>query len=175
MLGPVNLTLPAGGTITRQRTQAVPGSAAPGVYTYIGYVGVYSNVKLDSSFFTYTKLASGDRGAWVDEWSNYGESFEPWMTVALTEPLPQIYALKSAYPNPFNPQTTIRYDLPQAGSVKLQVYDLLGKKVADLVGGLVPAGSHQVVWQTRDLPSGLYVLRMQAGEFQAVQKLVLMK
>ncbi len=175
MIGPVNMILAPGATMTRLRTQNVPGSALPGTYTYIGYAGVYSGVKWDSSYFNYTKLSTGN-GLAVSDWDNYGESFEPWMTkLAAQTDIPADFRLAGIYPNPFNPNTTISYDLPRDAQVNLTIFDPLGRAVATLVSGQVPAGSYQVVWKAADLPSGVYLLRLQADEFQAVEKLVLMK
>jgi hypothetical protein len=178
MLGPVNLTMPASYTIQRQRTQNVPSTAPAGTYTYRGYVGIYSNVKWDSSSFNYTKLSTGD-GALVTNWDNTGESFDEWLTdpsssLAASD-LPATFALHSAYPNPFNPRVTLNYDLPQNSRVTLEVFDLMGRKVATLVDGEIAAGTHQLNWDASHLASGMYLLRMEAGSFQATQKLVLLK
>ena len=82
---------------------------------------------------------------------------------AESEELPTEVALLGNYPNPFNPETTIRYALPQAGNVRLAVYDLLGQEVAVLVDGSRPAGHHTVRFDGDDLPSGSYVYRLQVG------------
>ena len=76
--------------------------------------------------------------------------------------------LYSAAPNPFNPRTTIRFDLPAAGQAQLSVYDLAGRLVRVLVEGEIPAGSHEAVWDGRDStgrssPSGSYLARLVAG------------
>ena len=178
MLGPVNITQPAGGTITRNRNQNVPGSAMAGTYYYIGYVGVYSSVKWDSSYFTYTKLAAGDGASRVDNWDNWGESFEPWMTSGETLPaqqIPQEFALRDAYPNPFNPVTTLTFELPQASLVKLEIFDVQGRKVADLINGMRDVGIHHAIWDASTQASGLYFYRIKAGEFNAVRKMLLVK
>ncbi|RJP82708.1 MAG: right-handed parallel beta-helix repeat-containing protein, partial [Candidatus Zixiibacteriota bacterium] len=74
VLGPLELTLPVGASLTRQRTQNVPGGAPAGEYWYQGRVGVYPDTISDSSGFAFTKLTTGD-GAFVSNWNNYGESF----------------------------------------------------------------------------------------------------
>jgi len=178
MIGPVNLILAAGGTIQRNRNQNVPGSAAAGTYYYTGYVGVYSSVKWDSSYFTYTKLAAGDGGSLVNNWDNWGDSFAPWMTAEGTTPIasvPQEFALRDAYPNPFNPAATLTFELPQASFVRLDVFDLQGRKVAELVNGMRVAGIHHAVWDASGQASGLYFYRMKAGEFNSVGKMMLVK
>ena len=79
------------------------------------------------------------------------------------------------YPNPFNPETTIRYALPQGGNVRLAVYDLLGQEVAVLVDGSRPAGHHTVRFDGDDLPSGSYVYRLQVGEEVVARTMTLVK
>ena len=73
----------------------------------------------------------------------------------------------SVFPNPFNPSTEIRYDLPRAGHVSLRVYDLLGREVAVLKDGFVEAGTHRVTFDGSDLASGVYICRLQAGNYRA--------
>ena len=91
------------------------------------------------------------------------------------DPLPHEYALYQNYPNPFNPVTQIRFDLPQAGSVKLVVYDLLGRRVAALVEGKVGAGQHQVSLDASNFTSGIYFYRLEVGSFMQSKKLVVLK
>ncbi|RJP78638.1 MAG: hypothetical protein C4524_06395, partial [Candidatus Zixiibacteriota bacterium] len=121
LLGPLSLTMPAGANVTRQRFQNVPGTAAAGTYTYVGYVGTYPDTKWDSSAFTYTKLTTGD-GEWVSDWTNWGESFEPYLTKVELASVPEVFDLKQNYPNPFNPATTISFSLPEISRVSLKVY-----------------------------------------------------
>jgi hypothetical protein len=170
MLGPIALNMSPGATITRQRTQNVPGRAIPGIYAYIGYVGAYSAVKWDSSFFTYTKLASSD-GPAVSDWSGSGEDFSSDETIIT----PHSSLLASVMPNPFNPSATITFALPQAERVILSVYDLSGRRVAELVNGRQEAGQHRVNFDGSNLASGIYLYRLSAGNYAATGKMVLMK
>lgn len=94
--------------------------------------------------------------------------------------IPDNYALYDCYPNPFNPSTTIRYDLPQDTRVALVIYDVLGREVCQLVVGHETAGEKAVVWDGKDgygrtVPSGIYVYRLQAGEFSQVKKALFVK
>ncbi|MBL0061654.1 MAG: T9SS type A sorting domain-containing protein [bacterium] len=89
--------------------------------------------------------------------------------------LPLEFALNPAYPNPFNPTTSISYSLPEAAQVLLQVFDVNGREVATLVNGTMNAGTHSVTFDAANLSSGIYFTRMNAGSFSASQKLVLMK
>ncbi len=91
------------------------------------------------------------------------------------EELPTEVELSRNYPNPFNPQTTIDYALPQAGDVSLIVYDMLGREVEVLVDGPKTAGRHTVRFGANDLPNGVYVYRLAAGEKTIVRTMVLVK
>jgi hypothetical protein len=106
--------------------------------------------------------------------------------VALPAPVqiqtrPEQYALGNNYPNPFNPATTIKYALPEAGFVKLEVYNVVGQVVRTLVAGQQNAGRYLVQWNASDdsgrsLSSGIYFYRLQAGsEFLEVKKMLLLK
>jgi len=87
---------------------------------------------------------------------------------------PSSYSL-SSYPNPFNPSTTIAFDLPKAGHISLRVFDLLGREVAVLKDGLVEAGSHRVIFDGSGLASGIYFARLDAAGFSQTKKLMLLK
>ncbi len=97
------------------------------------------------------------------------------VTSAENEELPAEVTLLGNYPNPFNPETTIRYTLPQAGKVRLAVYDLLGHEVAVLVDGSRPAGHHTVRFDGDALPSGSYVYRLQVGGEVVARTMTLVK
>ncbi|HEY6191656.1 MAG TPA: T9SS type A sorting domain-containing protein [Bacteroidota bacterium] len=101
-------------------------------------------------------------------------------------PVPEGYALHPNYPNPFNPTTQIRFDLPEVSTVRLSVFNILGQEVATLVSGTMAAGFQSVEWNTSNLqgsalPSGVYIYRLQAAglssgrEFHQVMKMMLMK
>jgi len=90
------------------------------------------------------------------------------------------YSLSPNYPNPFNPVTTIGYSIggPASGQdqpVRLEVFDVLGRKVATLVNSKQPAGEYKITFNAADLPSGIYYLQMQAGDFQQSRKMTLLK
>ncbi|MEO8169042.1 MAG: T9SS type A sorting domain-containing protein, partial [bacterium] len=94
---------------------------------------------------------------------------------------PTEYRIHSSYPNPFNPSTTIRYDLPEPGRISLMVYDLLGRKVAELMNEEKTAGYHSVTWNAEGVASGVYLARFSATDgagrlrLSKVNKLILMK
>ncbi|MEM6648051.1 MAG: T9SS type A sorting domain-containing protein, partial [Bacteroidota bacterium] len=89
--------------------------------------------------------------------------------------LPQAFALHGNYPNPFNPTTTLHFDLPEASPVRIQVFNLLGQVVRTVVDEQRPAGRHTVRFDATNLPSGTYLYRMDAGSFSQVRQMVLLK
>ncbi len=89
--------------------------------------------------------------------------------------LPRKFARRPNYPNPFNPITTIAYDLPRAVHVKLIIYDVLGRKVATLVDREQPAGRYRLVWNAAGASSGIYFYSLQAGDFKQIRKMVLLR
>lgn len=88
---------------------------------------------------------------------------------------PSEFALLACYPNPFNPVTTIAFDVPVSSPVEVAIYDITGKRVATIVNSVMEAGKHSTTWDASALPSGVYFARMISGNFTATQKLVLMK
>ncbi|HHE47291.1 MAG TPA: T9SS type A sorting domain-containing protein, partial [Bacteroidetes bacterium] len=172
VLGPVNLTLPGSGSINRDRNQDVPGGAPAGTYSYNAYAGSYPSIIYSSDSFSFEKLTTGV-GAHVTEWNNWGEAFNEGL-IANTEK-PERFTLHKAYPNPFNPMTAINYQLPEVSFVNLSVYDISGRLVAVLVDGWRDAGRHDVNFDASDLASGVYFYRLEAGQFSASGKMVLMR
>jgi len=99
---------------------------------------------------------------------------------ALVEELPVNFRLLSAYPNPFNPSTTIRYELGQPTNVRIDVFDALGRRVNTLVNADLPAGRYDATWNARtdagrETPSGTYIVRMSAGAFTESRTVVLVR
>ena len=91
------------------------------------------------------------------------------------ELIPDKYALEQNYPNPFNPSTKIIYSIPEDGFVKLAVYNLLGEEVARIVSNVQKSGRYEVNFNANGLSSGVYVYRIEAENFSASKKLMLMK
>lgn len=94
--------------------------------------------------------------------------------------MPRVFRVHQASPNPFNPTTTIRYELPAAAHVSLRIFDLQGKLVTVLADGVAPAGHHMVRWDGNDhqgaaTASGVYVLDVRAGAASSRQKLILLR
>jgi len=93
---------------------------------------------------------------------------------------PTVYRLSQNHPNPFNPETIIRYDVPRSGNVSVVVYNVLGQEVQVLMADHQSAGHHEVIWNGKDdagrnVASGVYLFRMEAGDFSATRKMVLMR
>lgn len=165
------ITMPAGNQISRDRTQMVPEIAPAGQYEYILRWGSYPDQAWAESSFEFTKLADGDGSAGIQGWTCYGEAFES--SVAVNTPTD--FVLFEAYPNPFNPETTLQFGLPEACEVNLSVYDISGRLMTTLVNGWRDAGVHDVTLDGSDFVSGVYIYRLDANEFSASGKLVLMK
>ena len=95
-------------------------------------------------------------------------------------PIPSAFNLAQNYPNPFNPNTTIRYDLPVSCRVRLEIFNVQGRRIAILIDGPQTAGSKIVLWNGKgqdniDVSSGVYFYRLQAGTFTHVKKMTLLR
>jgi hypothetical protein len=103
------------------------------------------------------------------------------ITAVVSEQIePVLFSLAPNYPNPFNPSTTLRFSLPQAGEAELSVFDLMGQRVATLIHGPQEAGAHLLQWdgrdeQGRELASGVYLYRLQTGAQVETRKLLLLR
>ncbi|HYE56921.1 MAG TPA: T9SS type A sorting domain-containing protein, partial [Rhodothermales bacterium] len=121
----------------------------------------------------YWRVRSRDAQGNVSAYSPV-ERFTTTTSVASEEiAIPTEYALESIYPNPLTRAGTVRFGLPEAGRVRLALYDALGREVAVLADGELPAGVHGVALDAAALPSGLYVARLSAGRFTATRTMVI--
>ncbi len=115
--------------------------------------------------------------AGVSVWDGYLRVYQ--ITDTPTSVIPDETAhefyLSQNYPNPFNPSTVIGYQLPAQSDVTLEVFDMLGRRVALLENGLRSAGRHEVSFDASSLNSGIYIYRIQAGEFVQTRKMMLVK
>jgi hypothetical protein len=112
----------------------------------------------------------------VDLNGNRTEHRELMRSVTMTgsAELPSDYSL-AAYPNPFNPSTTISFALPEADFVRIVVFDVAGRWIQTLVNEKRSAGNHTVSFDARDLPSGVYFARMESGRFAMTEKMMLIR
>ncbi|MCX6639374.1 MAG: SBBP repeat-containing protein [bacterium] len=177
VFGPITRTVQGSGNPIRTLMQTISGSQPAGNYLYISYVGLYSWVIVDSSFFPFTKSALSDGGAWVGETTCTGDFFEEYgengdVDVRATHASP---LHPNISPNPFNPTTTIRFDLQQPAQVTLEVFDINGRVVGDQHVEPLQAGSHEIQFDGSGLPSGVYIYRLTAGVTSANGKMVLLK
>jgi hypothetical protein len=88
---------------------------------------------------------------------------------------PNKFSLSQNYPNPFNPSTKIKFALPKAEKVKIELYNTLGQRVEILFDQHMKAGYHVVEFNGQNLSSGIYFYRIEAGEFQDVKKMILLR
>ena len=94
--------------------------------------------------------------------------------------IPEEFVLHDNYPNPFNPTTQIRFDLPYNGDVQLIIYNMLGQKVKTFNLQNIPAGNHSIVWNSTNdfgerVPAGVYLYQLEAGSFIQTKKMILLK
>ncbi|MBL7192159.1 T9SS type A sorting domain-containing protein, partial [bacterium] len=166
-------TFPAFFSGNRDRNQAVPAFAPAGEYTYYTYAGDYPWAIDFYDSFTFIKegASEGSLGA-VEDWICSGESFG---AESIIDNIPERNALHPPFPNPFNARTIISFELRDASYVRLIVYDIQGREVQSLVTGHLSLGEHQVVWNAEGMSSGIYFVRLEAGDFTQTRKLLLIK
>ena len=95
--------------------------------------------------------------------------------IAVDVTTPAVFNLGAAYPNPFNPSTSITLDVSDAGNVNVSVYNLMGQVVSILTGGYMNAGSYTLTWDASDQVSGMYLVRAETAGVVSTQKLLLIK
>ncbi len=127
--------------------------------------GISTTVCNNAVNYIYPNFNAGRKYIW-----NCPVGIEP-----VTNGIPHVYSLSQNYPNPFNPATKISYALPTAGNVKLVVYDLLGREVAVLVNDFKKAGNYDVNFNASNLSSGIYLYKIESGEFNDTKKMMLIK
>ena len=89
--------------------------------------------------------------------------------------LPETFSLQRAYPNPFNPTTTISFTLPEDSKVLLYIYDINGRLIDRLVDSSINTGYHKIVWNASEYSSGIYLVKMIADSYTNTQKIMLIK
>lgn len=124
-------------------------------------------------FWRVKAVGPGGESAWSE-----AEGFQV-ATATGVEPVagdaPTAFRLLGNYPNPFNPSTEIRFDVPETRFVRLGVYDLLGRELAVLVARPLAPGRYRFRWEAKDQPSGVYLYRLEAGSYVATRQMVLLK
>jgi hypothetical protein len=132
----------------------------------------------------YTNAAlqnAGTDGYALGDLNWFPDQKELWLDVkSVTPEIPENYSISDAYPNPFNPETNVKFNLPQPASVKIIVYNLLGQKVKTLFNGELKAGTYNASWNGTDdlggqVSSGIYFMSLESQQFNAIRKMILMK
>ncbi|PKL84172.1 MAG: hypothetical protein CVV24_01335 [Ignavibacteriae bacterium HGW-Ignavibacteriae-3] len=112
---------------------------------------------------------------WIgSSWGLTKVDFNP-TRVSYTEGLPNSFALHQNYPNPFNPSTKIKYDLSSESKVVIKIYDMLGRELEKLVDENQYAGIYSIEFNATKYSSGIYYYKLQAGNYTAVKKMLLIK
>ena len=186
---------PNGSTVTyRAVLEAVVGNEGSFVYAvdttatyvYVPYQDIadtlLSHTGVEAATFQWTVYSSDQESSIEAENGPYSVTFDVGYMLSNTSEglLPDVFALHQNYPNPFNPITTIRFDVPKESHVKIDVYNVMGEKVAELVDAYFQPGFYTVNWDGMTTPgsalsSGMYFYRIQARDFTAVKKLLLVK
>ena len=109
----------------------------------------------------------------LPKWNSQGAYYIGSLMAA--PPIPEVYSLSQAYPNPFNPVTTLEFGIPLDGNVAINIYNIQGRLVETLTDRHMEAGYHSVVWNADSHSSGTYFVQMLASEYLKTQKIMLVK
>ncbi|MCB2212168.1 T9SS type A sorting domain-containing protein [bacterium] len=169
------ISVAAGSEVTYPYLQLnCPYWAPAGDYVFQGVVGEQFHDMLDEDHFSFSKVSGSAVDIAVQDWSLSG--IETGDEGILNEMPVSAEFVMTAYPNPFNPTTTVYLELPEAGSIAVAVYDVQGRLVQTLAHGRHPAGRHTFQFDAVDMAAGVYFLRGRAVGYEAVsRKLVLLK
>jgi len=143
-----------------------------GEWSYVGSNSSTYSRTVTNDFYLKVQVTDSDQETdtsddwFVEEWGS---------KISIGGKLPDSFLLENNYPNPFNPNTTIRFQLPETSHVKLVVYDITGKVVAQLINRNISAGFHEVSWDASNMASGLYLCKITAGDCSKVIRMVLLK
>jgi len=181
-IGPKNVTLATGQSLSRSFTQNIPAGAPAGQYTYNFYVGTYPSTIIDSDNFTFTKsspVVTAEMATLLslDDWPGFDTNVNQ---VVDDSKVPEKFRLNQNYPNPFNPSTRIDYGLKTDSRVTLKIYNTNGQEIVTLVDERQRAGYKTVIWDGRNkagesVASGVYIYKMVAGTFVQVRKMLFWK
>ncbi|MCB2211407.1 T9SS type A sorting domain-containing protein [bacterium] len=158
-----SIYVPEEGLLATDVPLTLPSGLPQGVYEYIVTLRLYSiTLARDSFYFQRTNTAAGFG-------TEIAETFAPLEA-------PTSFGLSTAYPNPFNPTTTMAVSLPTAAELQVDVYNVTGQRVASLADGTYPAGTHSLTFDASSLASGLYFVRASVpGKLNQVRKVILVR
>ncbi len=180
MYGPlVNtaLYLAPGSTTFTDLPQSVPSMAPGGVYTYHAWIGQFPNVIGATDSFQFFKAGNDPNGGgnWSDQ--TMASVLNPQTArEAVSIEMPSEYALGQAYPNPFNPSTSVTLSLPDAAEVNVTAFNVMGQSVATLASGRMNAGVHTLTFDAHELASGVYFIHAEIpGQLSELRKVMLVQ
>jgi hypothetical protein len=170
--------------IERCQVSNVRGETVVGKTNWInvGYVDGFGT-RSEKTTYSFIDDLTGAQGAGVSyrlKQIDYDGTFN-YSDVVELEILPSVYSLEQNYPNPFNPVTTFKFSLPHSSNVKLVVYNSLGEAVTELINDIKEGGYYQFEWNAGNVPSGIYIYRLEAQSleggnfFTDVKKMILLK
>ncbi len=170
-------------TLSPMLTQFVPGYAFTGEYTFTAKIGDYGVETIDEASFTFEKLAAEGplvhQNFNLDDWASSGWDEGEYNLLGTPEPdaaSPAGFILSEAFPNPFNPTTSVSVDLPESELLKISVFNTNGQEVAELSNGYLNPGIHSFTFNASDLASGIYFIHANVpGRMNEIRKVVLMK
>ena len=136
----------------------------------------YENLEVDK-IYSWRILARNDFGesAWTGIFKFKTAADSIVSIEEIDSELPQEYTLEQNYPNPFNPVTTISFGIPESGMTSLRVYNIIGQEIAVLISENLQAGLYNISFDATDMPSGLYLYRLQSKDFVSIKKMLLIK
>ncbi len=182
-----NVGIPGSGTVSTTLIQNIPAFAPPGDYVMTLHAGnypwviqAYDSMTFSKSFVTSAMAADPDFDPSIFDraelWPVSG-SFDGVETSVMANDtsLPSEFSLGAAYPNPFNPSTTLSVNLPETAELTVAVYNVTGQQVAELAHGSYAAGSHTLTFDASHLSGGVYFVRALSGNQHVVQKVLLLK
>ncbi|MDP8208478.1 MAG: choice-of-anchor D domain-containing protein [Candidatus Electryonea clarkiae] len=134
------------------------------------------------SAFVESGVLTGAQGDCLTDEANFVESLvdeygtgTPQKMAIASDPVPETFTLDQNYPNPFNNITNIRFGLPEASQITIQIFTVQGRLVGTLVDGNLDAGYHNVSWNAAEMSTGMYFIKMHSSSYQAMKKVILIK
>jgi len=162
--------------------QWVPAYAPAGTYQYVMHVGWHpTNLVLATDSFEFEKLAGASAATIAESnWSIADWQNETWElmrpTAGQTTQVPVRFEVSPAYPNPFNPSTTVSVSLPESAELTVTVFNIAGQRVSTLTDGRLNAGRHEFTFDANGFASGIYFIHSSVpGQLNQVQKVLLVR